>query len=70
MLLECCSHYLTGETPVPLTDTIRSQILKDNADMASQGLRVLGFAYRTLDGVPAKTPKPPNKTWSGWGWWG
>jgi Ca2+-transporting ATPase len=33
---------------------MRSQILADNADMASQGLRVLGFAYRQPGNLPAE----------------
>jgi Ca2+-transporting ATPase len=70
----CCCKAVARDlagSPCPLTETMRSRILTDNAEMASQGLRVLGFAYRQLAQCPPKiTPTPPNKTWSGWGWWG
>ncbi|MBE9113314.1 cation-translocating P-type ATPase [Nodosilinea sp. LEGE 07298] len=54
MLLECCTSHLRGAEGVPLGEQARSQILSDNADMAAQGLRVLGFAYRPLEAVPAE----------------
>ncbi|PSN15057.1 magnesium-transporting ATPase [filamentous cyanobacterium CCT1] len=54
MLLECCTSHLRGAERVPLDQEARSQILSDNADMAAQGLRVLGFAYRPLETVPAE----------------
>jgi Ca2+-transporting ATPase len=53
LLLDQCSGYLKGEIH-PLTPEVRQRVLTDNADMASRGLRVLGFAYRTLDGVPTE----------------
>ena len=54
MLLDCCTSYLRGAERVRLDEEARSQILADNAAMAAQGLRVLGFAYRPLDTVPAE----------------
>jgi len=52
MLLERCSGYLQGGQIHNLTPGGRQQALDGNAQMAGQGLRVLGFAYRTLDAVP------------------
>ncbi|MGB3309352.1 MAG: cation-translocating P-type ATPase [Nodosilinea sp.] len=54
MLLDCCTSHLKGTDRVPLGEQTRSQILADNAAMAAQGLRVLGFAYRPLGEVPAE----------------
>ena len=52
LLLEQCNDYLQGAQIHPLTSAVRQQVLTDNAVMASRGLRVLGFAYRTLDAEP------------------
>jgi Ca2+-transporting ATPase len=52
MLLDCCTGCLQEAGPQPLTEAVRSQILTDSADLAAQGLRVLGFAYRPLEVVP------------------
>ena len=52
MLLERCTSGLKAQESLPLTAEARSHILADNAALASQGLRVLGFAYRALDTVP------------------
>ncbi|MBE9139659.1 cation-transporting P-type ATPase [Nodosilinea sp. LEGE 07088] len=54
MLLQGCSQGLEGTEPVSLTVAVRSRILADNAEMAGQGLRVLGFAYRPLSAVPTE----------------
>ncbi|PSR13017.1 magnesium-transporting ATPase [filamentous cyanobacterium CCP3] len=54
MLLECCTSHLRGTERVPLDQELRSQILSDNAALAAQGLRVLGFAYRSLEAVPTE----------------
>jgi Ca2+-transporting ATPase len=37
---------------VPLNDELRQRILAANADMAANGLRVLGVGYRLLDEIP------------------
>jgi len=52
LLLECCDRCLEGVQVSPLTAAARSRILSDNTMMATNGLRVLGFAYRTLDSIP------------------
>ncbi|MGB5973429.1 MAG: cation-transporting P-type ATPase [Nodosilinea sp.] len=54
MLLECCTHYLEDAKSVALGQDTKSRIVDDNADMAAQGLRVLGFAYRPLSTAPAE----------------
>ena len=54
MLLDCCDSGLKGMEQFPLTAEVRSRILDDNAAMAAQGLRVLGFAYRPLNAVPVE----------------
>ena len=54
MLLEGCTSGLKGAEQGDLTPEMRSHILADNAEMAAQGLRVLGFAYRPLTTVPAE----------------
>jgi Ca2+-transporting ATPase len=68
LLLEQCSGYLKGAQIHPLTPDVQQQVLTDNADMASRGLRVLGFAYRSLEVVPDEN-KPDtaeqNLVWLG-----
>ncbi|TVQ07474.1 MAG: cation-translocating P-type ATPase [Leptolyngbya sp. DLM2.Bin27] len=54
MLLDCCTGGFKGAEPQPLTGEMRSQILADSTELAAQGLRVLGFAYRPLTTVPAE----------------
>ncbi|MGF1482003.1 MAG: cation-translocating P-type ATPase [Cyanophyceae cyanobacterium] len=52
LVLERCQFYQVGDESVPLTDEERQQILHLNDDMASRGLRVLGFAYKSLEFAP------------------
>lgn len=52
LLLDCCTGCLDGQQIVPLTAATRSSILADNTALAAQGLRVLGFAYRSLADLP------------------
>ncbi len=54
MLLDGCTSGLKGVEQVSLTAEMRSHILAANAEMAAQGLRVLGFAYRPLAAVPTE----------------
>lgn len=42
---------MAGEV-VELSDDIRAKLLSVNSELATQALRVLGFAYKTLDNVP------------------
>jgi Ca2+-transporting ATPase len=48
-VLEHCTHMLNakGKT-IPLTATLKKQILDENRRMASEALRVLGFAYKPV----------------------
>ncbi len=54
MLLQRCDGGLNGTERFSLGEDERSRILADSAEMAAQGLRVLGFAYRPLSTVPAE----------------
>ena len=47
-LLQHCSYYQSNGNSYPLTEEIRQQIMSKNDSLASQALRVLGFAYREL----------------------
>ncbi len=52
LILERCTQIQIGNRVEPLTDTQRTQILAQNNELAGQGLRVLGFAYRPLSELP------------------
>jgi Ca2+-transporting ATPase len=52
LVLERCQQVQTGTTIQPLTLAQRSQILEQNNQLASRGLRVLGLAYRPLAAIP------------------
>ncbi|MBD1937209.1 cation-translocating P-type ATPase [Microcoleus sp. FACHB-68] len=54
LVLERCNHILVGDTIKPITAEQRSTILGQNNQMAAQGLRVLGFAYKPLETLPAQ----------------
>lgn len=55
VLLDKCTHILTGEGIVPLNDSHREEILNANKNMASKALRVLAAALRNYDDMPADT---------------
>jgi Ca2+-transporting ATPase len=58
IVLQQCSMVQTEHGAVPLTAELREEILEANGALASQALRVLGFAYRTLESVPEEaTPE-------------
>jgi Ca2+-transporting ATPase len=48
-VLECCRFYQQDHEILPLDQSHRNSILDTNNDMASRGLRVLGFAYQSMD---------------------
>jgi len=52
LTLERCSQVQVGDHVEPLTDAQRQYILTQNNELASRGLRVLGFAYRPLASLP------------------
>ena len=53
MLVDRCVTWERGGLAEPLTPELRREILETNDRMASDALRVLGIAFRRLDGVPA-----------------
>jgi P-type Ca2+ transporter type 2C len=52
LVLERCQRFQSNGVK-ELTDTHRHRILQQNDQLASQGLRVLGFAYKLLTEIPA-----------------
>ncbi|MCA1995540.1 MAG: HAD-IC family P-type ATPase, partial [Coleofasciculus sp. S288] len=54
LILERCISSKVGDEEQTLTQEQRDRILEHNNQMASMGLRVLGFAYKRLDAVPAE----------------
>ncbi len=68
MLLDRCDGGLNGAERFLLGEDERSRILADSTAMAAQGLRVLGFAYRSLGTVP--TEGDPNAAEQGLVWLG
>lgn len=68
LTLECCTHIQIGDQVHGISEEQRSQILEQNNDLASHGLRVLGFAYRNFAEVPTDglTEKDESQlTWVG-----
>ncbi|MEG3895724.1 MULTISPECIES: cation-transporting P-type ATPase [unclassified Microcoleus] len=52
LTLERCKGIIIGDRVEPLTQEMRDRILAENNNMASAGLRVLGFAYKIWENVP------------------
>ncbi|OIP73519.1 MAG: magnesium-transporting ATPase [Oscillatoriales cyanobacterium CG2_30_44_21] len=48
LTLECCTHIQIGDQVHGISDEQRHHVLEQNNDLASRGLRVLGFAYRNF----------------------
>jgi Ca2+-transporting ATPase len=46
VLLARCTHELVGETPAPLTEDRRREVLRTNDALAGRALRTLGVAFR------------------------
>jgi Ca2+-transporting ATPase len=68
LTLERCTHVQLGTESRPLSDELRYQILEENNQLASQGLRVLGFAQKDLSERPAETSEDESErslTWLG-----
>ena len=53
VILERCTMSLEGEYAVPLEPEHRAFYEERSAEMSGQGLRVLAFAYKELDRLPA-----------------
>ncbi|MBW4652429.1 MAG: cation-translocating P-type ATPase [Kaiparowitsia implicata GSE-PSE-MK54-09C] len=68
LVLEQCDRVSIGDRPQPLTAEQHQQILDHNNHLASQGLRVLGFAYKPLSELPAENSE--NQTEEGMVWLG
>jgi len=49
-VLAMCGTYMVGDCVTPLTETVRNAIETENARMAGNALRVLGFAFRIANG--------------------
>ncbi|BAU45035.1 cation-translocating P-type ATPase [Leptolyngbya sp. O-77] len=54
LVLERCQSVYVKGTVAPLSGDRRQQILQQNDHLASKGLRVLGFACRPLEALPAE----------------
>ncbi len=52
LTLERCKGIVFGDRVQPLNQEIRDRILAENNNMASRGLRVLGFAYKLWENLP------------------
>lgn len=55
-VLDLCDRYLVSGDIHPLTDTIRASLEQANDHMASQALRILGFAYGEGDSFDPEHP--------------
>jgi len=53
LILQRCTDYLEGWQNAKLTENQRTEILEQNNQMAANGLRVLGFAYKPMDNKPS-----------------
>lgn len=68
IVLERCQFYQQGDETLPLTESDRTLIRRQNEQMAGRGLRVLGFALKTLDEAPplnAEDTAERDLTWLG-----
>ncbi|MBR4200750.1 MAG: cation-translocating P-type ATPase [Oscillospiraceae bacterium] len=53
-VLRCCTQILDGGSVRPMTDDDRTEILRQNKEMADKALRVLLAAYRELTMLPER----------------
>ncbi len=53
LVLDQCAQFQTDNGPIPLTAELREKIFEANSALASQALRVLAVAYRSLPEMPA-----------------
>jgi Ca2+-transporting ATPase len=68
LTLERCTHIQVGDRQGPLTDEQRTLILEQNNQLASRGLRVLGFASKLLTELPPSGSEDVSErelTWLG-----
>jgi P-type Ca2+ transporter type 2C len=64
-ILDRSTHTLIEDRYVELTEIDRQKILSQNARLASQGLRVLGFAYRYFSSLPNTDRAESELIWVG-----
>ncbi len=62
LVLERCQQIQLGDRAVPITQAQRSQILEQNDQLARNGLRVLGFAYKPLSALPSEGSDEQSET--------
>ncbi len=62
LILDRCTQIQIGENAVSLNDAARQEILDRNNQLASKGLRVLGFAYKPLTELPTQTHQEAAET--------
>jgi P-type Ca2+ transporter type 2C len=66
LILERCEQVLAGTKTTTLTAPEKQSILEQNNQMADEGLRVLGFAYKPLDHIPTdENMAESNLIWLG-----
>ncbi len=68
LTLERCTQIHTGQQITPLTEALRQSILLQNNQLASQGLRVLGFAMSHIsydDSMTMDDDSENNLVWLG-----
>ncbi len=68
LTLERCTHIQTSQQTQPLTEALRQNILLQNNQLASQGLRVLGFATTQMsyaDSMTLDDATENNLVWLG-----
>lgn len=61
LILERCDRIEVQDDFPSLTSSTRQQILETNNDLASNGLRVLGFAYKPLREIPPAEAAEQNE---------
>jgi P-type Ca2+ transporter type 2C len=66
LTLERCDRIHIGNSIVPVTPEQRAQILTQNDQMASNGLRVLGFAYKPLAEIPPDNSQETSESGLVW----
>ncbi|KAI8643707.1 hypothetical protein BD408DRAFT_385071 [Parasitella parasitica] len=60
-LLKKCSHFMQSNSTSPMTDDFASHVYDENVRMASQGLRVLGLAYKMIPEDSVSTDAPTTE---------
>lgn len=61
LTLERCNRIHVGDRSAAITEQQRAEILAQNEQMASNGLRVLGFAYKPLQALPPESSEETSE---------